>query len=75
MIYSGIMYITIYIQKLFPIMVTIISVMTGWWFQPLLKNMSSSIGMIIPLFLIYGKIKHVPVTTSQHLHHPCLMVD
>ena len=46
---------------------------TGWWYTTPLKNMSSSVGIIIPniylpgppwffpyTFPIYGKIKHVP---------------
>ena len=41
---------------------------SGWWFQPTpLKNMSSSVGMIIPN--IWKVIKNVPN------HQPVLIID
>jgi len=41
--------------------------MTGWWFLSTpLKNMTSSVGMIIPNIYIYGKIKFMVQTTSQY---------
>ena len=42
---------------------------SGWWFQPTsLKNMSSSIGMIIPFPTEWKKSSQVPVTTNQHIY-------
>ena len=42
---------------------------SGWWLSPTLKNMTSSVGIIIHYSQYHGKVNpdsiHVPVTTNQ----------